>query len=128
MRSSNVSAFADEATRANARAVIVFSIGLPGDFVIPGRCEASNPESRDSGSGANAPSRNDGRDYDSFFNILNTPLAVAIQRFSAVTSVVTKIRLRVARTTRGFDTRISPILQLSTKWVSICTVAIVVRP
>src|SRR5258706_2083295 len=28
--------------------------------VIPGRCEASNPESRDSGSGANAPSRNDG--------------------------------------------------------------------
>src|SRR5512140_796556 len=30
------------------------------DSVIPGRCEASNPESRDSGSGANAPSRNDG--------------------------------------------------------------------
>ena len=28
--------------------------------VIPGRCEASNPESRDSGSGAYAPSRNDG--------------------------------------------------------------------
>ncbi len=28
--------------------------------VIPGRCEASNPESRDSGSGAGAPSRNDG--------------------------------------------------------------------
>jgi hypothetical protein len=28
--------------------------------VIPGRCEASNPESRDSGSGADAPSRNDG--------------------------------------------------------------------
>src|SRR5438874_4359143 len=27
--------------------------------VIPGRCEASNPESRDSGSGACAPSRND---------------------------------------------------------------------
>jgi hypothetical protein len=27
--------------------------------VIPGRCEASNPESRDSGSGAGAPSRND---------------------------------------------------------------------
>src|ERR1700694_2551555 len=27
--------------------------------VIPGRCKASNPESRDSGSGANAPSRND---------------------------------------------------------------------
>ena len=27
--------------------------------VIPGRCGASNPESRDSGSGANAPSRND---------------------------------------------------------------------
>ena len=27
--------------------------------VIPGRCNASNPESRDSGSGANAPSRND---------------------------------------------------------------------
>src|SRR4249919_1601506 len=33
---------------------------LLGLFVIPGRCEASNPESRDSGSGANAPSRNDG--------------------------------------------------------------------
>src|SRR5882724_13228377 len=30
------------------------------ETVIPGRCEASNPESRDSGSGANAPSRNDG--------------------------------------------------------------------
>jgi len=29
-------------------------------LVIPGRCEASNPESRDSGSGADAPSRNDG--------------------------------------------------------------------
>src|SRR6185437_3308511 len=29
-------------------------------FVIPGRCEASNPESRDSGSGAVAPSWNDG--------------------------------------------------------------------
>src|SRR6266702_4031477 len=29
-------------------------------LVIPGRCAASNPESRDSGSGANAPSRNDG--------------------------------------------------------------------
>src|SRR3954454_16103994 len=33
---------------------------LLGLIVIPGRCEASNPESRDSGSGANAPSRNDG--------------------------------------------------------------------
>src|SRR5580698_8486917 len=32
-------------------------------IVIPGRCEASNPESRDSGSGANAPSRNDGLSY-----------------------------------------------------------------
>src|SRR5262249_52665449 len=28
-------------------------------LVIPGRCEASNPESRDSGSGADAPARND---------------------------------------------------------------------
>src|ERR1700728_4470404 len=27
--------------------------------VIPGRCNASNPESRDSGSGATAPARND---------------------------------------------------------------------
>src|SRR5579864_625023 len=27
--------------------------------VIPGRCDASNPESRDSESGASAPSRND---------------------------------------------------------------------
>src|ERR1700684_1162055 len=33
--------------------------GCESDSVIPGRCEASNPESRDSGSGANAPSRND---------------------------------------------------------------------
>jgi NitT/TauT family transport system substrate-binding protein len=30
------------------------------DVVIPGRCEASNPESPDSGSGAGAPSRHDG--------------------------------------------------------------------
>jgi hypothetical protein len=30
------------------------------DSVNPGRCEASNPESRDYGSGADAPSRNDG--------------------------------------------------------------------
>ncbi len=37
----------------------------------------------------------------SFFNILNTPLAMAIQRLSTVTSVVMKIRLRVERTTRG---------------------------
>src|ERR1700686_5689687 len=29
-------------------------------IVIPGRCEASNPESRDSGYDAKAPSRNDG--------------------------------------------------------------------
>ncbi len=35
------------------------SLTSEGEFVIPGRCEASNPESRDSGSGANAPSRND---------------------------------------------------------------------
>src|SRR5258705_8766079 len=34
--------------------------GKASDAVIPGRCEASNPESRDSGSGAKAPSRNDG--------------------------------------------------------------------
>jgi len=33
---------------------------IPSAFVIPGRCAASNPESRDSGSGACAPSRNDG--------------------------------------------------------------------
>src|SRR5450756_2566674 len=35
-------------------------------IVIPGRCEALNPESRDSGSGANAPSRNDGSNYRLF--------------------------------------------------------------
>src|ERR1700687_642235 len=64
----------------------------------------------------------------SLFTTLNTPLAMAIQRLSAVTSVAVKIRLRVERTTRGFDTRISPILALSTKWVSICTVASVGRP
>src|SRR6201986_1367250 len=32
-------------------------------LVIPGRCEASNPESRDSGSGACAPSRNDNESH-----------------------------------------------------------------
>jgi uncharacterized membrane protein len=32
------------------------------NLVIPGRCKASNPESRDSESGATAPSRNDGLD------------------------------------------------------------------
>src|SRR4051794_40311750 len=55
---------------------------------------------------------NDGGGHYSFFSILNTPLAMAIQRFSAVTSVLTKIRLRVERATRGFDTRISPIFPL----------------
>ena len=47
---------------------------------------------------------------------------------AAVTSVVRKIRLRVLRTTRGFDSRISPIFALSTKWVSICTVSRLGRP
>src|SRR6267154_1316540 len=53
--------------------------------VIPGRCEASNPESRDSGSGpADHPGMtelfrrlhpgNNGKRYVSFFSILNTPL------------------------------------------------------
>jgi hypothetical protein len=37
--------------------------------------------------------------------------------------VVTKIRLRVVRTTRGLDIKISPILPESTKWVSSWTVA-----
>src|SRR5450755_4725883 len=37
---------------------VMFGIGA--DTVIPGRCEASNPESRDSGSGSCGPSRNDG--------------------------------------------------------------------
>src|SRR5262245_43420526 len=35
--------------------------GFEGCAVIPARCAASNPESRDSGSGANAPSRSDGK-------------------------------------------------------------------
>src|SRR5437867_2990811 len=35
------------------------------EAVVPGRCEASNPESRDSGSGAYAPSRNDESYYAS---------------------------------------------------------------
>src|SRR5580700_11027047 len=65
------------------------------------------------GKGRLRPSR-----YASLFNILNTPLAMAIQRLSTVTSVLTKIRLRVERTTRGFDTSVSPILPASTKWVS----------
>jgi hypothetical protein len=43
---------------------------LNSDSVIPGRCEASNPESRDSGSDADAPSRNDG--------VLDTPLEPVI--------------------------------------------------
>jgi len=34
---------------------------VKGFTVIPGRCAASNPESRASGSGANAPSRNDAK-------------------------------------------------------------------
>src|SRR6202795_3232261 len=72
--------------------------------------------------------RDDRKRYVSFFNILNTPLAITIQRLSAVTSVVTKIRLRVERTTRGLEIRISPILPLSTKWVSSWTVASVGRP
>ena|SRR3981081_2718958 len=55
------------------------------------------------------------RSLQSFFSILNTPLAIAIQRSLAVTSVVVKIRLRVERTTRGLDNKISPILPLSTK-------------
>ena len=43
-------------------AVLIMVRGRGGravEVVIPGRWEASNPESRDSGSGANAPSRND---------------------------------------------------------------------
>jgi hypothetical protein len=43
--------------RATGRMVSVV-VSIP-DAVIPGRCEASNPESRDSGPGADAPSRND---------------------------------------------------------------------
>src|ERR1700723_3023964 len=68
------------------------------------------------------------------FKTLKTPLAIAIQRLSAVSSVtavtsgVRKIRLRVLRTMRGFDSRISPIFALSTKWVSSCTVARLGRP
>jgi hypothetical protein len=38
----------------------ISDLGAHFSAVIPGRCEASNPESRDSGSGAGAPSRNDG--------------------------------------------------------------------
>ena len=45
---------------ASRREIADAYVGLDGNTVIPGRCEASNPESRDSGSGANAPSRNDG--------------------------------------------------------------------
>ena len=62
------------------------------------------------------------------FGILNTPLAMAIQRLSTVTSVVMKIRLRVVRTTCGLEIRVSPILPASTKWVSSCTVASVGLP
>src|ERR1700694_584774 len=38
-------------------------IPCSGSLVIPGRCDASNPESRNSGSGASAPARNDGPGY-----------------------------------------------------------------
>src|SRR5262245_48853890 len=64
----------------------------------------------------------------SFFSILNTPLAIAMTRFSTVTSVVMKIRLLVERTTRGREISTSPILPASTKWVSSCTVASVGLP
>src|SRR5262249_53391704 len=94
--------------------------------VIPGRC-ASNPESRDSGPGAYAPSRNDGVQL-SVFKILNTPLAMAMTRLSTVISVLRKTRLRVARTTRGRDTSISPILPDSTKCTSSWAVAMVCLP
>src|SRR6202035_3148712 len=55
---------------------------------------SANPESRDSGFDA---SHRPGMTGYSFFNILNTPLAMAIQRLSTGTSVETKIRLRVER-------------------------------
>src|SRR6476619_3411491 len=56
------------------------------------------------------------------FNILNTPLAIAIQRLSTVTSVAMKIRLRVARHACGFETRVQPGLPGSTKCVWSCKV------
>src|SRR5882724_1748183 len=120
-----------------------YSIGwVPPVVVIPGWCASTRPQMCNCTSGnleilrcaiahrnsmLNASLRND-EDYVSFFNILNTPLAVVTQRPPAVTSVVVKIRLRVARITRGVDIRISPILALSMKWVSIWTVARVGLP
>src|SRR3984893_19049375 len=98
--------------------------GEPGISRFRVRCFASP---RNDGVCFVAP-RDDRKRYVSFFNILNTPLAITIQRSPAVTSVVTKIRLRVERTTRGLEIRISPILPLSTKWVSSWTVASVGRP
>ncbi|MFT3912500.1 MAG: hypothetical protein QM737_23945 [Ferruginibacter sp.] len=59
---------------------------------------------------------------------MNTPFAMASTRLSTVTSVDTKIKLRVERTTRGREISTSPILPVSTKWVSSCTVAKVGLP
>jgi hypothetical protein len=43
----------------NACLELEVMFGIGGDSVIPGRCEASNPESRDSGVWSCGPSRND---------------------------------------------------------------------
>src|SRR5205814_3153885 len=75
-----------------------------------------------------APRKDEKRSPQSLFKILNTPLAMAMQRLSTVTSVVMKMRLRVERTTCGFEIRTSPILPASTKCVSSCTVASVGLP
>jgi hypothetical protein len=60
--------------------------------------------------------------------ILNTPLAIAMQRSSADNSVFRKISVRVLRTTRGLEIRISPIFAASMKCVSICIVTTAVAP
>src|SRR6516165_11530098 len=82
---------------------------LTGGRIAPLRAQAKHQRRK-----TRCPDCSDDRAY-SLLRILNTPLAIAMQRLSTVTSVFTKIRLRVARTTRGRETRVSPIFPASTK-------------
>src|SRR5260221_1592038 len=66
----------------------------PDNSVIPGRCEASNPESRDSGSGANAPSRNDSASQESSTGARSDLLLLAGEFFRRDGPFVTLPRLQ----------------------------------
>src|SRR5665213_3653448 len=97
-----------------------YSMGWSFEYGTSLRAQRSNPWllRKDGLLRRGAPRNDECYSPHSSFNILNTPLAVAIQRSPAVTSVVTKIRLRVVRITRGTENKISPIFPLSTKWTS----------